>query len=131
MRRHSKNTIAAATTLIAIIMPTIIGIETPFDVLPVNDTAVATDPVVAADPVVIEVIMVEVIVVAEVTMVAEVSVVIMATGGKSVGSRTVYLTSRNIIKHTNCHIQKRTASHESIYDHKLRAFWRHGGDNSV
>jgi hypothetical protein len=107
-------------------MPTTIGIETLFDVLPANDAAVA------ADPVVIEVITVEeVIVVAVVTMVAGVSVVVMATGGTSVGSRTVYLMSRNIIKFTSCHRQKRTASHESIYDDKLRASRRHGGDDGM
>jgi hypothetical protein len=61
-------------------------------------------------------------------MVAEVSVVVMATGGRSPGSRTVYLTSQNIIKSIR---HKRIAAHESIYDDKWWASLRHGGDDSM
>ena len=71
---------------------------------------------------------IDVSVVAEVTVVAEVSAVGMATGGTSPGSRTVYLTSQNIIKSIR---QKRIAAHESIYDDKWWASLRHGGDNSM
>jgi hypothetical protein len=120
MRQHSKNSITIATTPIATAMPTTIGIETLVDFLVPSDTEDGDDPVVVG-----------VIGVAEVTMVAEVSVVVAATGGKSVGSRTVYLSSRNIIESISCHGQKRIASHESIYDDKWWASWRHGGDDSV
>jgi hypothetical protein len=68
------------------------------------------------------------VVVAEVTVVAEVSAVVMATGGTSPGSRTVYLTSQNIIKSIR---HKRIAAHESIYDDKWWASLRHGGDDSM
>jgi hypothetical protein len=54
--------------------------------------------------------------------------VVMATGGTSPGSRTVYLTSQNIIKSIR---QKRIAAHESIYDDKWWASLRHGGDDSM
>jgi hypothetical protein len=98
--------IAVATTPIATAMPTTIGIETPFDFLLPCDAEAANDPVGV-----------------EVVVVAEVSVVVAATGGggKSVGSRTVYLMNRDIIKTISCHRQKRTAAHESIYDDKWRA----------
>jgi hypothetical protein len=116
MRRHSKNSITIATTPIAAAIPTTIGIETLFDFLVLSATEDADGPVVVG-----------VIVVAEV-MVAEVSVVVMATGGTSPGSRTVYLTSQNIIKSIR---QKRVAAHESIYDDKWWASRRHGGDDSM
>jgi len=98
-------------------MPTTIGIETLFDFLVSSAAEDADDPVVVG-----------VILVAEVTMVAEVSVVVMATGGRSPGSRTVYLTSQNIIKSIR---HKRIAAHESIYDDKWWASLRHGGDDSM
>ena len=81
MRRHSKNSITIATTPIAAAMPATIGIETLFDFLVVSATEDADDPMVVG-----------------VVVVAEVSVVVMDTGGTSPGSRTVYLTSQNIIK---------------------------------
>jgi hypothetical protein len=73
-------------------------------------------------------LVVEVTLVAEVTVVAEVSAVVMATGGTSPGSRTVYLTSQNIIKSIR---QKRIAAHESIYNDRWWASLRHGGDDSM
>jgi hypothetical protein len=100
-----------ATTPIAAAMPTTIGIETPFDFLVPSATEDADDPAVV-----------------EVIMVAEVSVVVTATAGTSPGSRTVYLTSQNIIKSIR---QKKIAAHESIYDDKWWASLRHGGDDSM
>ena len=67
-------------------MPTTIGIETPFDFLLSSDAGVENDPVGV-----------------DVIMVADVAVVVVATGGKSVGSRTVYLMNRDIIKIISCH----------------------------
>lgn len=117
MRQNRKDIIAIATTPIAAAMPTTIGIETLFDCLVLSATEDADDPAVVG-----------IIVVAEVTMVAEVSVVVMATGGTSPGSRTVYLTSQNIIKSI---AQKRIAAHKSIYDDEWWASLGHGGDDSM
>lgn len=117
MRRNRKAIIAIATNPIAADMPTTIGIETLFDFLVLSATEDADDPAVL-----------DVIVVAEVTVVAEVCVVVPATGGTSPGSRTVYLTSQNIIKSI---AQKRIAAHESIYDDKWWASQRHGGDDTM
>jgi len=116
MRQHSKNSIAMTTTPIAAAMPTTIGIETLFDFLVASATEDADDPAVVG------------VIVVGVIAVAEVSVVVMATGGTSPGSRTVYLTSQNIIKSIR---QKRIAAHESIYDDKWWASLRHGGDDSM